>query len=301
MKKSILFILMLLMTVPAFAQKVSIYGVVSDMADGSPIVGVAVVSKDKNGTPVTGATTDIKGEYIITIDPKKEVSLEFSFLGYVSIAKRIEGKSRIDVDLEATSMTLESVVVTALGVDRKTKSLNYSRQAVTAQQLSENRTPDFVTSLQGRIAGLTVSSAGTNTGSSGVVIRGYSSATGDNNAIFVVDGVIMENGALGGESDGLDYGNGMGDINPDDIASIEVLKGPNATALYGSRASNGVIMITTKKSEGNNRIKVSYGNNTTFQTISEYPSYQNTFGVGMDLSIQTSDIMVLPNPITGGR
>lgn len=301
MKKSILFILMLLMATSAFAQKVSIYGVVSDMQDGSPIVGAAVISKDKNGTAISGATTDIKGEYIITIDPKKEVTLEFSFLGYVSIGKKIDGRSRIDASLEATSMTLESVVVTALGVDRKTKALNYSRQAVTAQQLSENRTPDFVSSLQGRIAGLTVATAGTNTGSSGIVIRGYSSATGDNNAIFVVDGVIMENGSVGGESGGLDYGNGMGDINPDDIASIEVLKGPNATALYGSRASNGVIMITTKRSEGNNRIKVSYGNNTTFQTISEYPSYQNTFGVGMDLNIQTSDIMELPNPITGGR
>ena len=129
MKKSILFILMLLMTLPVYAQKVSIYGVVSDMQDGSPIVGAAVISKDKNGTAISGATTDIKGEYIITIDPKKEVSLEFSFLGYVSIGKKIDGRSRIDASLEATSMTLESVVVTALGVDRKTKALNYSRQA----------------------------------------------------------------------------------------------------------------------------------------------------------------------------
>lgn len=301
MMKSITFIAALLLCFSASAQKVSVIGVVSDAADNSPVIGATVVSKDRSGAVVSGTTTDIKGEYVLSIDPRTEVALEFSFIGYASINSRIDNRTRIDIALEAVSMDVEAVVVTALGMSRETKALNYSRQAVAAESLSENRTPDFVSSLQGRVAGLTIASPGQNTGSSGVVIRGYSSATGDNNAIFVVDGVIMENGAVGGESSGLDYGNAMGDINPDDIASIEVLKGPNATALYGSRAANGVIMITTKRSAGNNKTKLTYGNNTTFQTISEYPAYQNTFGVGMDLSIQTSNIMELPNPITGGR
>lgn len=301
MKKSILLILALVAGLSAFGQKVSILGVVSDSENKSPIVGATVVSKDRSGTVISGTTTDIKGEYILSIDPKREVSLEFSFLGYTSIRQPLNNRTRIDIALEPTAMAVETVVVTALGMDRATKALNYARQSVDAASLSENRTPDFVSSLQGRVAGLTIASPGQNTGSSGIVIRGYSSATGDNNAIFVVDGVIMENGAVGGERDGLDYGNAMGDINPDDIASIEVLKGPNATALYGSRAANGVIMITTKRSAGNNRTRFTYGNNTTFQTISEYPSYQNTFGVGMDLHIQTSNIMQTPNPITGGR
>ncbi len=301
MKKSIIFLIALLMSLSAFAQKVSVVGVVSDSETGTPIVGATVVSKDKGGNVVSGTTTDIKGEYLLSIDPKKEISMEFSFLGYASINQPVGSRSKIDVALDPVSMNVETVVVTALGMSREAKALNYSHQAVSSEALSENRTPDFVSSLQGRVAGLTIAPPGQNTGSSGVVIRGYSSATGDNNAIFVVDGVIMENGAVGGEQDGLDYGNAMGDINPDDIASIEVLKGPNATALYGSRAANGVIMITTKRSAGNNKTRLTYGNNTTFQRIREYPSYQNTFGVGMDLSIQTKDIMELPNPITGGR
>lgn len=301
MKKSIIFMIAILMGLSSYAQKVSIVGVVTDSETGAPIVGVTVVSKDKGGTVVSGTTTDIKGEYILSINPQKEVSMEFAFLGYASINQPIGNRSKINVALDPVSMNVETVVVTALGMSREAKALNYSHQSVASEALSENRTPDFVSSLQGRVAGLTIASPGQNTGSSGVVIRGYSSATGDNNAIFVVDGVIMENGAVGGESDGLDYGNAMGDINPDDIASIEVLKGPNATALYGSRAANGVIMITTKRSAGNNKTRLTYGNNTTFQRISEYPSYQNTFGVGMDLCIQTRDIMDLPNPITGGR
>ncbi len=301
MKRSITFVIALLLSFSAFAQKVSIIGVVSDSENGAPIVGATILSKDKGGAVVSGTTTDSKGEYVLSVDPKKEASLEFSFLGYTSISQPINARSRIDVKLDPTSMNVETVVVTALGMSREAKALNYSHQKVETQSLSENRTPDFVSSLQGRVAGLQIASPGQNTGSSGIVIRGYSSATGDNNAIFVVDGVIMENGAVGGESGDLDYGNAMGDINPDDIESIEVLKGPNATALYGSRAANGVIMVTTKRSAGNNKTKFTYGNNTTFQTITEYPAYQNTFGVGMDLNIQTSNIMELPNPITGGR
>lgn len=281
--------------------KVDITGIIRDSSDGSPIAGATVLTKGQSGDLISGTTTDSKGEFLLRINPKKETVIQVSFLGYASIAQPINNRTRIEISMDPTSESIEKSVVTALGMDRQEKVLNYSHQGVDATALSENRTTDFVSALQGRVAGLQIATAGTNTGSSGIVIRGYASATGDNNAIFVVDGVIMENGAVGGESGGIDYGNAMGDINPDDIADIQVLKGPNATALYGSRAANGVIMITTKKSEGNNRIKVSYGNNTTFQQIAEYPEYQNTFGVGMDLSIQTRGIMELPNPITGGR
>lgn len=282
------------------AQRRNIVGTVTDMSDGSPIVGAGVVVKDASGKIMTGATTDLQGQYTVSAG-KDAATIEFSMLGMSSISMKIGSKDVIDAQLEMVSSTLDEVVVTALGMKRETRALNYSRQSVNAASVMENKTPDFVTSLQGRVAGLQVSTAGQNTGSSGIVIRGYSSATGDNNVIFVVDGVIMENGAVGGESGGLDYGNAMGDINPEDIESIEVLKGPNATALYGSRASNGVIMITTKRASGNGGIKISFTNNTQFQMIGEYPQYQNTFGVGMDLNIQTSDIMELPNPVTGGR
>ena len=301
MKKTAIFILLLFFEMTMIAQNISISGTVTDNEDGTPIVGAVVMAKDKAGKTISVATTDLRGEYSVNTGKSKAFALEFSILGYNSIRIPVNGRDKIDAALDISSQTIEETVVTALGLTREVKALNYSRQSIQAESLTENRTPDFVSSLQGRVAGLQISSAGQNTGSSGIVIRGNSSATGDNNAIIVVDGVIMENGAVGGESGGLDYGNGMGDINPDDIASIDVLKGPNATALYGSRAANGVIMITTKASSGNNRMKISFGNNTTFQIIGEYPEYQNTFGVGMDLNIQTSDIMNLPSPITGGR
>ncbi|MDD6364522.1 MAG: TonB-dependent receptor plug domain-containing protein, partial [Bacteroidales bacterium] len=294
----------LLATLASSAQnsgKTDITGIIRDASDGSPIAGATILTKGQTGSFISGTTTDAKGEFTLKINPKTETVIQASFLGYAAVAQPIDSRTRIEIMLEPTSEMIEKSVVTALGMDRKEKVLNYSHQGVDATSLSENRTTDFISALQGRVAGLQIASAGTNTGSSGIVIRGYASATGDNNAIFVVDGVIMENGAVGGESGGIDFGNAMGDINPDDIADIQVLKGPNATALYGSRAANGVIMITTKRSDGNQKIKVSYGNNTTFQQIAEYPEYQNTFGVGMDLSIQTKNIMELPNPITGGR
>ena len=195
------------------AQRRNIVGTVTDMSDGSPIVGAGVVVKDASGKIMTGATTDLQGQYTVSAG-KDAATIEFSMLGMSSISMKIGSKDVIDAQLEMVSSTLDEVVVTALGMKRETRALNYSRQSVNAASVMENKTPDFVTSLQGRVAGLQVSTAGQNTGSSGIVIRGYSSATGDNNVIFVVDGVIMENGAVGGESGGLDYGNAMGVINP---------------------------------------------------------------------------------------
>lgn len=302
MKRIALITITLLLSLTVLAQKnVTITGLVSDADDKTPLVGVTVIAKDNSGNNLSGGVTDTRGEYILEVDKKKAVSIEFNMLGYAPVKVAINGRTTVNIELEVTSLALEGTVVTALGLSRESKALNYARQSVSADAMSENRTPDFVSSLQGRVAGLQISTADQNTGSSGIVIRGYASATGDNNAIFVVDGVILENGAIGGESGGLDLGNGMGDINPDDIKSIEVLKGPNATALYGSRAANGVIMITTKASDGSNRLKLTYGNNTVFQNITEWPSYQNTFGVGNDVVIQSTDIMELPNPIAGGR
>lgn len=302
MKRIAFSALLLLSGLCALAQnKLTVTGTVTDAEDNSPLTGVAVIAKDKSGNTLSGTVTDALGQYVIKADRKSAENIEFSTLGYTPVRVPINGRTIIDMALEMSAIALEGTTVTALGLTRETKALNYSRQSVNAEAVAETRTPDFVSSLQGRIAGVQVASASQNTGSAGIVIRGYSSATGDNNAIFVVDGVIMENGAVGGESGGLDFGNGMGDINSDDIESIEVLKGPNATALYGSRAANGVIMITTKRSDGNNKMKISYGNNTVFQMINEYPAYQNTFGVGQDVVIQSSDIMDSPNPIAAGR
>ena len=299
MKRYILLFTALVFSANVWAQTKTILGKVTDTLDNSPLVGATVVAKNPKGEQ-KGATTDLQGNYRLINIPADYDQITFSFIGMTTMVEKIGNRTVINAVMSHSEAAIDAVVVTALGLTREARSLNYSRQGVDGEALSETRTPDFVTSLIGKVAGVQVNSAGQNTGSAGIVIRGYTSATSDNNAIFVVDGVIMENNVVGGERGSLDYGNGMGDINPADIESIEVLKGPNAAALYGSRASNGVIMITTKKSAGKG-LKATFSNSTMFQRIGQYPEYQNTFGVGMDLDIQTSNIMDLPNPITGSR
>ncbi len=299
MKKIIILLAALALAASAWAQTRTITGTVKDSSDGTPVVGVSVVVKDKAGK-MKGTTTNNAGKYSIQVTANDQ-EIAFSFIGMESITHKIDNRTTVNIEMKPEATTVETVVVeSALGLKREAKAMPYSRQSVDSESLNEVRTPDFVSSLSGKVAGLMVAPPGQNTGSSGITLRGYSSATSDNNALFVVDGAIMENGAVGGERGGLDYGNAMGDINPADIATIEVLKGPNATALYGSRAANGVIMITTKGSSGKG-FKVTFSNSSMFQKIVQYPEYQNTFGVGMDLDIQTSNTMTLPNPITGSR
>ena len=298
MKKIVLILIAVLSSAVLSAQEKTLSGRVTESDTGEPLIGVSVLVKNGKGN-VKGTATGPDGKYSIKID-KEDTEVTFQYIGMESVTRTIGNNQVINVVMKTETQMVDKVVVIAGGGSRARRALEASQQSVDAEQLMDVRTPDFVSSLAGKVAGLVVNPAGQNTGSASIVLRGNSSATADNNAIFVVDGVIMENGAVGGESSSLDFGNGMGDINPNDIASIEVLKGPNATALYGSRAANGVIMITTKQSSGTG-IKVHFQNSTMFQRILQYPEYQNTFGVGMDLDIQTSNTMYLPNPKTGSR
>lgn len=192
--------------------------------------------------------------------------------------------SSITVQLKESSATLNQVVVTALGIKRETKSLTYSRQSVDVNTLNETKSPNLINALSGKVAGLQVVPSGFNTGSARVVIRGNNSLTGNNQPLFVVDGMPIDNSA--GDAGSLDYGNNAADINPADIENIEVLKGPNASALYGSRAANGVILITTKK--GSSKFRVSLNANVQFQTLTEFPQYQNAYGVGTSFYIDNT-------------
>ena len=226
----------------AIAQSVS--GVVSDAGSGEPLPGVAVSEKGTNNATLT----DFDGKF--TIKAANGTTLVFSTMG-METKEVVASSDFLQVSLEAASSQLDEVVVTALGISREKKSLGYATQEVDGSAVSTVKDANFMNTLSGKVAGVAIKSSGTLGGSSNVVIRGYKSLTGNNQALFVVDGVPISNatgnsGNVARGRGGYDYGNAAMDINPEDIENISVLKGAAATAIYGSRASNGVVMITTK-------------------------------------------------------
>lgn len=263
----------------------TITGVVTGSEDGAPIPGAAVLVK---GTTV-GVTTDINGRYSLAVPANAEI-LQFSFVGMLTKEVTIGTQTVINVVLEPEIMDIEGVVVTALGVSREKKSLGYATQQVAGEDLNRVKTDNFINNLSGKAAGVQIRANNNMGGSTNVVIRGSSSLTGNNQALFVVDGIPVNNantnniGQTSGRS-GFDYGNAASDINPNDIESMSILKGAAATALYGSRAANGVIMITTKKGarvSGTKSVGVSLSSNITTGFIDEstFPKYQKNYGAG---------------------
>jgi len=271
----------------ALAQTRSLSGTVTNADDGSSIPGVSVVVK---GTTV-GTTTDMQGKYTLTVPADAKI-LHFSFVGMKTIEVPIGAENVINVSMETEVTAIEEIVITALGIPREKRTLGYSVQDVKGDQLSQSDQTNFISSLSGRIAGIQVSnSSGSMGGSSRVLIRGANSITGNNSPLFVVDGVIIDNSdfnsantARGGG--GYDYGNMAQDINPDDIESVSVLKGPTASALYGSRAANGVTLITTKKGipSAKKGIGVTFSTGITFDKVAYLPKYQNLYGGGLSYS-----------------
>lgn len=244
-----------------------------------PIPGVSVVVK---GT-IIGTSTDASGMFTLTV-PDNANLLVFSFIGFDSREVPIGNLSTFNVTL--TSQELLEVVVTALGIKREERSLGYAVQEVNAKGMTEARETNFVNALQGKIAGVQISGASGNIGgSSRILIRGASSVSGNNQPLFVVDGTPIDNSnfnsiATQTANGGVDYGNAAQDVNPDDIESVSVLKGPSAAALYGSRASNGVLLITTKSGKREKGIGLSINSNTTFNNVFILPDYQNEYGGG---------------------
>lgn len=265
----------------AFSQDRKITGTVSSISN-ELLPGATVLVKGTNN----GTSTDFDGNYEITIPQNSDAILEFSFVGFGTQEITVGASDVIDVVMDEDSDLLEEVVVTALGIERETKSLVYARQAVNTEGMTEARSTDLLNSLSGKVAGVQVVGADTPTGSPRIVIRGITSVTGNNAPLYVVDGVPMNNNqgdtdvSVWNGGDDLDYGSPISDISPDDIASIEVLKGANAGALYGSRASNGVILITTKKGTSRGGLGVSINSNLSMTSIREYPDYQYVYGAG---------------------
>jgi len=259
------------------AQNVQITGNVTSADDGSPLPGVSVVVK---GTTI-GTVTNFNGDYELSV-PQSATSLSFSFVGMIALDLAIEGRTIIDLVMQADALDLGEVVVTALGVSREKKSIGYSVQDVSGEDLSKAREQNIINSLSGRVAGAQITnSSGAVGASTRIVLRGASSLGGNNQPLFIVDGIPIDNSNMGGTgNDGVNRGNGAADINPNDVEKMTVLKGPNAAALYGSRASNGVILIETKTGKGSKGLGISVSNSTSFETPLRLPDFQNGYGQG---------------------
>lgn len=260
----------------------TITGTVTDDA-GVPLPSVNVVEKGTSN----GVSSDFDGNYSITVSDES-ATLIFSYLGFTTQEILVGSQRAINITLAEDVDLLDEVVVTALGISREKKSLGYAVTEVAGQSVSLAKEPNIVNSLAGRVAGVVVSQGTSGpAGGTRVVIRGNNSITGNNQPLYVVDGVPIDNSALGapdgaGEFNIGDLGSGVSDLNPDDIESLSVLKGPNAAALYGSRASNGVILITTKKGALGQGLGISFTSNALFDDPLVLPEYQNQYGRGTD-------------------
>ena len=270
-ERNLILILMLFSVSVMQAQNRTVKGTVTDV-QGEPIIGANVVIV--GGTK--GVITDLDGKYSIQV-PENGAVLKFSYIGFKTKSYNVaKGKSVLDVTLEEDAVMLEQTVVTAMDLRRDEKSLSTAFQKMDVTSMTENRDAGFVNMLQGKVAGLQVISNGA-AGSATVRIRGANSISGNNQPLYVIDGVPIINNVKDGE---IDYGNPANNINSDDIESIVVLKGANASALYGSDAANGAILITTKKAGNRSGLGISYSTNVQFTEFSQYPIYQNIYGSG---------------------
>ena len=258
-----------------WAQK-TVTGTVTD-DNGSALSGVSVIIQ---GT-TTGVFTGADGDF--SLDVPDGGALTFSYLGYAAQTIEVGDRSSLNVSLVSDNLTLDEVVVTAFGVERNKRALQYSVQEVEGESFTEARELNVANSLAGKVAGVNVSNLSTGpAGSSRVIIRGNVSLTGNNQPLYVIDGIPIDNSSFGqaGLWGGVDQGDGTSSINPDDIETISVLKGANAAALYGSRASNGVILITTKSGKSGKGIGVEFNSNFVFEEVINHFDYQDQYGMG---------------------
>lgn len=248
--------------------------------NNDPLPGASIVVKGSSN----GVASDFDGNFQIELSQENEI-LEVSYIGYITQEYDTSGKTSADIALQPDSQNLEEVVVTALGIKKEKKRLGYAVQEVKGENLVTARETNVTNSLAGRAAGVQVTGGGSGVGSTSLItIRGEGSLIpGNNSPLFVVDGIPISNRTISNRSEGnleTDYGNGAQDINPDDVESISILKGPNATALYGSRGLNGVVLVTTKSGKGSKGLGISFTQNLTFENALRLPKYQNQYGQG---------------------
>ena len=263
----------------SFYAQTTVTGKITDALDGQPLPGVNVIVKGTSH----GVSSDFDGNYSIELDDSNVV-LVFSFIGYSDKEISVNGRSVIDVKMEQSAESLDEVVVTALGIKKETKALGYSLTELKGDEMSKIPETNAINALQGKVAGVNITQNATGAaGSSRVVIRGASSLTGNNQPLYVVDGIPIsnENNGSAGMWGGSDGGDGISSINSQDIASISVLKGGAASALYGSRASNGVIIVTTKSGKGQEGFGVEFNTSYTFDKVdTSLQDFQTSYGQG---------------------
>ncbi|MDF2158564.1 SusC/RagA family TonB-linked outer membrane protein [Algoriphagus sp. CAU 1675] len=275
-KFRLLFLFSMLASITAFAQQ-TVTGKVTAKEDGQAIPGVSVLVQ---GTS-SGGVTDIDGNFSISV-PGPESILVFSFIGFETQKVLVGNNTRISVSLATQESELDEVIVTAFGISQEKKALGYSAQNINADEIAKSRQPNIVNALQGQVAGVQVTNSGGAPGQSArIIIRGINSLdpSADNQPLFVVDGVPVDNSTI--ESGGTPRGmsNRIADINPNDIESMSVLKGAAATALYGVRAANGAVIITTKKGK-EGQIRVDFNSSLGFDQLKKLPELQNQYGQG---------------------
>ena len=257
--------------------------------DGTPLIGATIAVAGLR----VGATTNREGQYTVTIPASAAgpVVITARRIGYQPATATVTvtgAPIRQDFTLQVSATELAEVVVTALGMQRERAKLGTAQQSLTAGDVNNTRAQNLMQQIQGKVSGVQITSPGTQGGSTNIIIRGQNSITGNNQPLFIVDGVAVSNANRGGapfvgSNTNFDYGNALSDINPDDIESLSVLKGPNAAAIYGSRAANGVILITTRKG-GNTggRMRTELNTNVTFEQPAILPSFQNLYGQGAE-------------------
>ncbi len=254
-------------------------GTVTAAQDGSPLIGVTILIK---GSAV-GTTTDIDGHYSIEV-PSEEDVLVFSFVSYEAIEIVVGNQQVIDVQMELGTEFLDEVIVTALGISRDEKSLGYSVESVEGDEMRRVTQENVLNALSGKVAGVTISSTGGIGSSVSMVIRGATSLSTDNQPLFVIDGVpiinTLNNITQFGDRNIVDYGNAISDLNPDDIENVTILKGPSAAALYGTRAGNGVVLITTRSGSNEEGVRVNVSSSVVFDKPFRFYKTQSRFAPG---------------------
>lgn len=254
-------------------------GYVYDVSD-SPLPGVSILLKGANGV---GTVTGIDGEFSLKIEQELPVTLSFNSIGFKNQEVDVYDASQaLVIHLKENTQLLNEVVVTALGISRAKKSLGYTTQELKAETIGRAKESNLLNALSGKVAGVRITNSQGDMGSSRIVIRGETSIAGNNQPLFVVDGVPVDNSQLNKGGNTRDFRNAIADLNPEDIESMNILKGPNAAALYGSRAAHGVILITTKSGKGQKGLGISVNTGVTFSKVATLPDFQDVFGQGAD-------------------
>lgn len=257
------------------AQVTTVRGIVTTEEDGEPVIGASVIVK---GTAL-GTVTDVNGRFELSGLPPSATRLLISYISLM--AKEVAIAPQVSVTLKSDTHLLDEVVVTALGISREKKALGYTAQEVKQDALVQGKDNNLLNSLSGKIAGVRITNTQGDVGSSRIVIRGETSIAGENQPLFVVDGIPVDNSQLNARSSGRDFKNAIADLNPEDIKTLTVLKGPNAAALYGARAAHGAIVITTKGGDKRQKgIGITLHSSTQVSFVATLPEFQNLFGQG---------------------